>query len=55
MCQGRESIMEEEGTAGEHRGALPDLAILTMGGILDARPRVGYFYTGKSTLAEILG
>lgn len=27
----------------------PDLAILTMSGILDARPRVGYFYSGKST------
>lgn len=28
----------------------PDLSILTMIGILDARPRVGYFYTGKSGL-----
>lgn len=27
----------------------PDLAILTMAGYLDARPRVGYFYTGKSS------
>jgi DeoR family transcriptional regulator, catabolite repression regulator len=27
----------------------PDLAILTMSGYLDARPRVGYFYTGKSS------
>ncbi|RFU71697.1 transcriptional regulator [Peribacillus saganii] len=27
----------------------PDLAILTMAGYLDARPRVGYFYTGKTT------
>jgi CBS domain-containing protein len=26
----------------------PDLAILTMSGFLDARPRVGYFYAGKS-------
>jgi DeoR family transcriptional regulator, catabolite repression regulator len=26
----------------------PDLAILTMAGYLDARPRVGYFFTGKS-------
>lgn len=26
----------------------PDLAILTMSGILDARPRVGYIYTGKT-------
>lgn len=31
----------------------PDLAILTMSGILDARPKVGYFYTGKSTLSFI--
>ncbi|MDN6261494.1 MAG: HTH domain-containing protein, partial [Staphylococcus simulans] len=27
----------------------PDLAILTMSGFLEARPRVGYFYSGKST------
>ncbi|WP_425446095.1 helix-turn-helix transcriptional regulator [Dethiothermospora halolimnae] len=26
----------------------PDLAILTMAGILDARPKVGYFYSGKN-------
>lgn len=26
----------------------PDLAILTMSGLLEARPRVGYFYTGKT-------
>lgn len=26
----------------------PDLAILTMSGILEARPRVGYYYSGKS-------
>ncbi|MFO7263925.1 MAG: transcriptional regulator [Bacillaceae bacterium G1] len=26
----------------------PDLAILTMAGYLDARPRVGYFYVGRS-------
>lgn len=25
----------------------PDLAILTMSGILDARPKVGYFFSGK--------
>ena len=25
----------------------PDLAILTMAGFLEARPRVGYYYTGK--------
>ena len=31
----------------------PDLAILTMEGFLDARPRVGYFYTGK-TGSELL-
>ncbi|MFZ5965903.1 MAG: helix-turn-helix transcriptional regulator [Bacillota bacterium] len=28
----------------------PDLAILTMSGILDARPKVGYFYCGDSTV-----
>lgn len=27
----------------------PDLAILTMSGFLDARPRVGYYYTGQSS------
>ncbi|MDP3050173.1 MAG: helix-turn-helix transcriptional regulator [Eubacteriales bacterium] len=26
----------------------PDLAILTMAGLLDARPRVGYFFSGKT-------
>ncbi len=26
----------------------PDLAVLTMTGILEARPRVGYYFTGKS-------
>lgn len=31
----------------------PDLAILTMAGFLDARPRVGYFYAGKKNLASI--
>lgn len=37
------------------RAALrPDLAILTMVGILQARPRVGYYYSGKSLLAEAL-
>ena len=30
----------------------PDLAILTMAGFLDARPRVGYFYSGKKTMAN---
>ena len=35
----------------------PDMAILTMTGLLEARPRVGYFYSGKTTgraLAEKL-
>lgn len=31
-----------------------DLAILTMTGILDARPKVGYFYTGVSQI-NLLG
>lgn len=31
----------------------PDLAILTMSGMLDARPKVGYFYTGKTSLSYI--
>ncbi len=31
----------------------PDLSILTMCGILDARPKVGYFYTGKTTFSYI--
>src|SRR5690625_3185022 len=31
----------------------PDLAILTMAGYLDARPRVGYFFTGR-TGSELL-
>ncbi|GAQ25536.1 transcriptional regulator [Tepidanaerobacter syntrophicus] len=31
------------------RSALrPDLAVLTMLGVLEARPRVGYFFTGKA-------
>jgi len=52
-------IVKENGPiAGEHiaeklnltRATLrPDLAILTMSGYLDARPRVGYFYTGKKS------
>ncbi len=51
-------IVKEKGPiTGEHIAELlkltratlrPDLAILTMSGYLDARPRVGYFYTGKS-------
>lgn len=31
-----------------------DLAILIMGGILDARPNVGYYYTGKNTLGMLM-
>ena len=31
----------------------PDLAILTMAGFLDARPRVGYFYAGKKNDVSI--
>ncbi len=31
----------------------PDLAILTMAGYLEARPRVGYYYKGKSELKQI--
>lgn len=31
----------------------PDLAILTMAGFLDARPRVGYFYSGKKPAQSV--
>ncbi|PIC72083.1 transcriptional repressor CcpN [Sporosarcina sp. P16b] len=31
----------------------PDLAILTMAGFLDARPRVGYFYSGKKPIKSV--
>lgn len=31
----------------------PDLAILTMSGILDARPKVGYLYSGNSAVSII--
>ncbi|MFP3918231.1 helix-turn-helix transcriptional regulator [Lysinibacillus telephonicus] len=31
----------------------PDLAILTMAGFLDARPRVGYFYSGKKSMTSL--
>lgn len=50
-------VREEEPITGEQiaeklgltRATLrPDLAILTMAGFLGARPRVGYFYAGKS-------
>lgn len=30
-----------------------DLAILVMSGVLDARPKVGYFYTGKNNLSML--
>ncbi len=30
-----------------------DLAILVMSGILDARPKVGYYFTGKNTLGML--
>lgn len=37
------------------RAALrPDLAILIMAGILDARPKVGYFYLGKNSLSILV-
>lgn len=53
-----EIVKTNEPITGEHiaeklnltRATLrPDLAILTMAGYLDARPRVGYFYTGKTS------
>ena len=31
-----------------------DLAILIMSGILDARPKVGYYFTGKNTLGLLV-
>lgn len=31
----------------------PDLAILTMSGILDARPKVGYFVTGRTRMSYV--
>lgn len=38
------------------RAALrPDLAILTMSGVLGARPKVGYYLTGKSPSAVVAG
>jgi len=33
----------------------PDLSILTMAGFLEARPRVGYFYTGKHDSEALSG
>ena len=39
---------------GVSRAALrPDLAILIMSGILDARPKVGYYYTGKGAFSML--
>ena len=58
-----EIVRQDGPITGEHiaerlnvtRAALrSDLAILVMGGILDARPKVGYYFTGKNTL-EISG
>lgn len=31
----------------------PDLSILTMSGFLEARPRVGYYYTGKTSVNNV--
>lgn len=58
-----EIVRQDGPITGEHiaarlnvtRAALrSDLAILVMGGILDARPKVGYFYTGKNTLGMLM-
>lgn len=39
---------------GVSRAALrPDLAILIMSGVLDARPKVGYYYTGKGAFSML--
>lgn len=32
----------------------PDLSLLTMAGMLEARPKVGYYYTGKKTKSALL-
>ena len=46
-----EQIAERLGVS---RAALrPDLAILIMSGVLDARPKVGYYYTGKSAFSML--
>lgn len=57
-------IVKQDGPiTGEHiaerlsvtRAALrSDLAILVMSGILDARPKVGYYYTEKNTLGMLM-
>ena len=58
-----EIVRQEGPITGEHiasqlnvtRAALrSDLAILVMSGILDARPKVGYYFTGKNTLGMLL-
>ena len=37
------------------RAALrPHLAVLTMSGLLDARPRVGYFYSGRDVMSLVV-
>lgn len=47
-----EALAEKLGVT---RAALrADLAILTMTGILDARPKVGYVYSGKNVNSDIL-
>ncbi|WP_300302987.1 helix-turn-helix transcriptional regulator [Anaerosolibacter sp.] len=57
-----EIVKENEPITSEHiaqylkvtRATLrPDLAILTMSGILDARPKVGYLYSGNNTVSII--
>ena len=58
-----EIVRQDGPITGEHiaarlgltRAALrSDLAILVMSGILDARPKVGYYYTGKNTLGMLM-
>lgn len=58
-----EIVKENEPITSEHiaeklnltRATLrPDLAILTMSGVLEARPKVGYFYTGKTQKEEMI-
>ena len=58
-----EIVRQDGQITGEHiaerlnvtRAALrSDLAILVMGGIFDARPKVGYYFTGKNTLGMLI-
>ena len=42
-----EIVRLEGPITGQH---ISDLAILVMSGVIDARPKVGYFFNGKSTL-----